>query len=201
MSKIKICGLKRKEDVEYVNLAKPDYAGFVFAGIKRKIDFQTAANFRSLLNKNINSVGVFVNEPIENIISLCKDKTIDIIQLHGDENEQYIDALRQKVDNKIIKSVKIQFTINNLQLTINSKVNFLLFDSGMGSGETFDWGLIKGYDKPFFLAGGLNKDNIAKALKTLKPYCVDLSSGVETNGLKDFEKIMEIMRIVRGTNS
>ena len=196
MSKIKICGLKRKEDIEYVNLAKPDYAGFVFAGIKRKIDFQTAANFRSLLNKNIKSAGVFVNEPIENIISLCKDKTIDIIQLHGNENEQYIDALRQKADNKIIKSVVVNQT-SKLPGFQTSNIDFLLFDSGMGSGETFDWDLIKGYDKPFFLAGGLNKDNIAKALKTLKPYCVDLSSGVETNGLKDFEKIKEIIEIIR----
>jgi phosphoribosylanthranilate isomerase len=194
MPKIKICGLKRKEDIEYANQAKPDYAGFVFAGTKRKIDFKTAAHFRSLLDKNIKSVGVFINEPIANIASLCKEKTIDIVQLHGDEDENYIDALRQKIDAKIIKSVNFQFSIFNFQLPSNP--DFLIFDSGAGSGKTFDWKLIPKTDKPFFLAGGLNKDNIEEALK-LKPYCVDLSSGVETGGQKDFDKIIEIVNIVR----
>jgi phosphoribosylanthranilate isomerase len=194
VSKIKICGLKRKEDIEYVNLAKPDYAGFVFAGVKRKIDFKTAARLRSLLNKNIESVGVFVNEPIENISAFCKDKIIDIIQLHGDEDGQYIDALRRKVGNEIIKAVKIQQGIMSEDI---SKADFILFDSDAGCGKTFDWNLIQGYDKPFFLAGGLNKDNMEKALKTLNPYCVDLSSGVETDGVKDFGKISEIVKIVR----
>ncbi|MDR2191404.1 MAG: phosphoribosylanthranilate isomerase [Endomicrobium sp.] len=206
MVKVKICGLKRKEDIEYVNLTKPDYAGFVFAGVKRKIDFKTAEYLRSLLDDKIQAVGVFVDEPIENIAALCKADTIDLIQLHGGEDENYIDKLRQKTGAKIIKAVKVELTIDGGQLnsqTVNfkrlaqSKADFILFDSGAGSGKTFDWNLIKGYDKPFFLAGGLNKDNIEKAVKTLNPYCVDLSGGVETNGLKDFDKISEIIKITR----
>ncbi|MDR3112875.1 MAG: phosphoribosylanthranilate isomerase [Endomicrobium sp.] len=193
MAKIKICGLKIKEDVECVNLAKPDYAGFVFAGTKRKIDFKTAAKLRSLLNKDIKSVGVFVNEFMANIVSLCKDAAVDLVQLHGDEDENYIGALRQKIDNKIIKAVRVVDSLN-FKLPLNA--DFVLFDSDAGSGKTFDWKLIPKTDKPFFLAGGLNKDNMEEALK-LKPYCVDLSSGVETGGQKDFDKITEIVKMAR----
>jgi phosphoribosylanthranilate isomerase len=207
MAKIKICGLKEKKEIEYVNLAKPDYAGFVFAGTKRKIDFKTAKTLRSLLDKNIKSVGVFVDEPEENVVSLCKERVIDLIQLHGDEDENYIDVLRGKTGCKIIKAVRYPVKTSGdgkrkeskpafADFQLPSKPDFLLFDSGAGSGKTFDWTLIPKTAKPFFLAGGLNKDNIAEALE-FQPYCVDLSSGVETDGKKDFDKIIEIVKAVR----
>ena len=216
MTKIKICGLKRIEDIQYVNETKPDYAGFVFAGTKRKISFEDAARLKSFLDKDIKAVGVFVNEKIDNIIKLCAENVVDFIQLHGDEDEPYIYRLKERMDKPVIKAVKIQSSkfkvtpqvsspkvligdTSSLKLQ-SSNADFILFDSGAGSGETFDWSLVKRYDKPFFLAGGLNEDNIEKALKTLSPYCVDLSSGVETDGLKDFEKIKKIINIVRGND-
>jgi len=196
MAKIKICGLKRKEDIEFVNAAKPDFAGFVFAGEKRKIDFKTAETFRAALDENILSAGVFINEPIENVIALRKEKIINLIQLHGGESEEYINELKEKTGSEIIKTIKINAHTSKDDL--NTKADFLLFDSGGGSGKTFDWNLIKGVkEKPFFLAGGLNKDNVIKAIELLNPHCVDISSGVETDGVKDFEKIKEIIKIVR----
>ncbi|MCA6071736.1 MAG: phosphoribosylanthranilate isomerase [Endomicrobium sp.] len=198
MSKIKICGLKRLEDINFVNVAKPDYVGFVFAGMKRKIDFNTAAKFKSLLDSNMQVVGVFVNEPLDNIVGLCEDKIIDLVQPHGDEDEFYISKLKEKVKQPIIKVVRVKEKI----CYINTKADFTLFDTRSnfeygGGGKVFDWNLIKGYKKPFFIAGGLNKDNIEKALTELKPYCVDLSSGVETNGVKDLKKIKEVIEIIR----
>ncbi|MDR1695275.1 MAG: phosphoribosylanthranilate isomerase [Endomicrobium sp.] len=207
MSKIKICGLKREEDINYVNETKPDFAGFVFAGAKRKIDFKTAEKFKSLLSKDIKSAGVFANEKIENISALHKDKIIDLIQLHGEEGEGYIKELKDKTGAIIIKTVKFRAhfppplagegLVKREGDGLPVKADFLLFDSETGgSGKTFDWRLIKDYPKPFFLAGGINADNISEALK-LNPYCIDLSSGVETGGAKDFDKIKKIIEIVR----
>ncbi|MDR3256258.1 MAG: phosphoribosylanthranilate isomerase [Endomicrobium sp.] len=209
MPKIKICGLKRKEDVDFVNTTKPDYIGFVFAGMKRKIDFNTAAKLSSLLDDGIQSIGVFVNDKIENIVNLCKDKTIDLIQLHGDEDETYINELKEKIEKPVIKAIRIPFIFTNeirknlasqkICISEGTKADFMLFDSGDGgTGKVFDWNLLREYKKPFFLAGGLNKYNIEEAIKKLNPYCVDLSSGVETDGVKDLNKIVEIIKIVRG---
>ena len=198
MSKIKICGLKREIDVEYVNATKPDFAGFVFAGVKRKIDFKTAEKFKSLLSKDIKSAGIFIDEKTENIIDLCKDRIIDLVQLHGNESEEYIKILKGKINVPIIKAVVVNSTTLYPFSKLPLKVDFILFDSpAAGNGQSFDWNLIKGYQKPFFLAGGINTDNISEALK-LEPYCIDLSSGVETGGVKDFEKIKKIIEITRG---
>jgi phosphoribosylanthranilate isomerase len=198
VTKIKICGLKRKEDIDFVNIARPDYVGFVFAGEKRKIDFNTAEKLKSLLNKEIQSVGVFVNAKIDDIVGLCRDGIINLVQLHGDETEAYISVLKNKIEQPIIKVVKVEEKICN----INTKADFVLFDTYTnfeygGSGKVFNWSLIREYKKRFFLAGGLNKDNIEKALPELKPYCVDLSSGVERDEIKDLNKIKEIIQIVR----
>ncbi|GHT76376.1 N-(5'-phosphoribosyl)anthranilate isomerase [Endomicrobiia bacterium] len=198
MTKIKICGLKREEDIGFVNIAKPDYVGFVFAGEKRKIDFNTATKLKSLLNKEIQTVGVFVNIDVDNILNLYRDCIIDLVQLHGDEDEIYISKLKEKVKQPIIKVVRVKEKIRD----IKTKANFTLFDMYNnfeygGCGKVFDWNLIRQYKQPFFLAGGLNKDNIEKALTELKPYCIDLSSGVETDGIKDLNKIKEIIQIVR----
>jgi phosphoribosylanthranilate isomerase len=198
MTKIKICSLKREEDINFVNIARPDYIGFVFAGAKRKINFNIATKLKSSLNKEIQAVGVFVNSDMESVINLCKDCIIDLVQLHGDEDELYISKLKEKVKQPIIKVIRVKEKICD----INTKADFVLFDTHNnfeygGCGKVFDWSLVREYKQPFFLAGGLNKDNIENALTELNPYCVDLSSGVERNGMKDLKKIKEIIQIVR----
>ncbi len=198
MPKIKICGLKRKEDVSFVNAACPDYAGFVFAGVKRKIDFNTATKFRALLDDKIQSAGVFVNGEIDDIVNLCVDKIINLVQLHGGEDESYIGRLKERIKNPVVKVVRVKDKIYSTA----TKADFVLFDTYScseygGSGKVFDWDLLKECRKPFFLAGGLDKDNIAAAVKKLNPYCVDLSSGVETNGVKDLNKIIETVKVLR----
>ena len=185
MTKIKICGLVMPSDIQYVNKYLPDYIGFVFAPSKRQITFETAKELKQALNPAIKAVGVFVDEAHENIIKLVNENIIDIVQLHGSENEEYILALRQKVSAPIIK--------------VNAAGgDYILFDnSSGGSGKTFNWDTIK-TAKGSFLAGGLNASNVEAAIKKLNPYCVDLSSGVETDGKKDAAKIKEIINIVRG---
>lgn len=199
MTKIKICGIKRKEDIEYLNELKPDFAGFVFAGTKRKIDFETAAEFRSLLDKDIRTVGVFVNERISNILNFCENGTIDYIQLHGDEDEAYIYRLKEKTDKPIIRTIKVKDKVTK---TVSLGEDHILFDTYSekeygGSGKSFDLDIIKDFKGDFFLAGGLNKNNIKQAIEKLNPFCIDLSSGVETNDKKDFNKIKEVIDIVR----
>lgn len=192
--KIKICGLKRFEDIEYVNLYKPDYVGFVFAGKKRKISFEFSKELKSYLSKDIVSIGVFVDEDIEHIVSLVKDKVIEMVQLHGNEDETYIKKLKQLIDVPIIKAIKV---IDEKSLQINLDVDYYLLDNvDAGSGKSFDWSYIKQLDKPIFLAGGINLNNVDEALKQ-NVYALDISSGVETNGLKDKSKIEEIIRRIR----
>lgn len=192
--KIKICGLKRLEDIEYVNLYKPDYIGFVFAGSKRKISFEFAKELKKHLSKDIITVGVFVDEDIKHITSLVNDKVIEMVQLHGSEDALYIKKLRKYIDVPIIKAIKV---IDEKSLQINFDADYYLLDNAIaGSGESFDWKLIKKLDKPIFLAGGINLYNIKEALKQ-NVYALDISSGVETEGFKDRNKIEEIIRRVR----
>lgn len=194
--KIKICGLSREKDIEYVNILKPDFIGFVFAKSKRKISFQEAKKLSFLTAKNIKKVGVFINEDIEKINFLWENKIIDIAQLHGDEDNSYIKKL---IYLKIptIKAVKI---INSLDVekakTFNS--DYLLLDAGNGNGKTFDWNLLKNFNKKYFLAGGLTPENIENAIKICKPIGVDVSSGVETNNFKDFNKIKLFIKNTEG---
>ena len=204
MTKIKICGLKRKEDIDYVNLCKPDYVGFVFAGTKRKITEERAKELSGLVSPEIVKVGVFVNEEIEMIVRLLQDKIIDMVQLHGAEDEAYISSLREKMNRgKIIKAIPIA-SPESLQGNDQLDVDYLLFDTFSqkeygGTGQTFDWNLIQNIHKPFFLAGGINNENVEQAIKQLHPYAVDVSSAVETDGLKDKEKIVEIVSRVKKT--
>lgn len=192
--KIKICGLKRLEDIDYVNLYKPDYAGFVFAGTKRKISFEFAGELKKRLSRDIKSVGVFVDEDIKNVVSLVNDQIIDMVQLHGNEDDLYIKTLKQYIDIPIIKAIKVK---NEKSLQIHLDVDYYLLDNiNAGSGECFDWSLIKQLDKPVFLAGGISLDNIDQALKQ-NVYALDISSGVETDGIKDKDKIKEIIRRTR----
>ncbi len=200
MAKIKICGLKRLDDIEIVNKYKPDYIGFVFADSKRKVTSDLAFKMKKNLDSSIKSVGVFVDEDIDVIIKLYDEGIIDIAQLHGLENEEYIKKLKQKSNYKleIINAIEMSDE-KDLKEYDNSLADYLLLDSGKGSGKTFDWRLIrKDLKKEFFLAGGLNSKNISKAIEEFNPYAVDLSSSVETDGYKDELKIKEVMEEVDG---
>lgn len=190
MAKIKICGLMRDADIDYVNALKPDYIGFILTdGFRRSIDFDTAKRLKSRLDKNIKAVGVFVNDDTDKIHRFVDDGVIDIVQLHGSESAAYC----KKIKAPVIKCFKPDM----FHCISEYNPDFYLFDSGAGTGKAFDWNIIPHTDKPFFLAGGINKDNIAKAIQEIKPYCIDLSSAVETNGIKDYNKIKEIMEIMR----
>ena len=144
-------------------------------------------------------MGVFVNEPPENIFTLTNNNIIDIIQLHGAEDDNYIQILRAHTDKIIIKAFKIH-NINDIHKANESKADYVLLDSGTGTGKIFDWTLAKNLSRPYFLAGGLNPGNVAEAIKTLKPFAVDVSSGIETDGLKNFDKMREFVDAVRSVN-
>ena len=203
LTKIKICGLRRKEDVVYANECKPDYIGFVFAkSSKRMVTKEKAKELKSYLDADITAVGVFVNAKIEEITQLYQEKTIAIAQLHGEEDEQYIAELREKNPGiVIIKAIKVA-TKEDVRLGSNMPAEYLLFDtllSGQqgGTGKTFDWSLLEGVTKPFFLAGGIRFENVADAIADTHPYAVDVSSGVETDGYKDRQKMRVVIEAVR----
>ena len=195
MAKIKICGLKRLEDVEIVNKYKPDFVGFVFADSKRKVTPDLARQMKQNLDDSIQSVGVFVDAAIDEILEIHEQGIIDMAQLHGSESEDYIDELKKKSNCqlKIINAIEMDDEKDLLEYD-NSIADYLLLDSGKGSGKTFDWRLIrKDLKKEFFLAGGLNYQNISRAINEFDPYAIDLSSSVETNGYKDELKIKKVM--------
>ena len=194
MKKIKICGLKRREDIEYVNKYQPDYIGFVFAGKKRKLTYDQVVDLKKYLTSSIQVVGVFVNEDISFVEKLVKEHVIDLVQLHGQEDQKYIQALKEKVDVSIIKAIQIK---NDDSFNEHYDVDYYLYDHGTGgTGESFDWSMLKEVDKPVFLAGGINLLNVDDALKK-NVYALDVSSGVETDGFKDEKKIKKIVRRVR----
>lgn len=201
MSKIKICGLSRECDIDFVNAAKPDFIGFVFAEkSKRRVDFDTALKLKNQLDKNIQAVGVFVNNDMNFVLSLVNNGIIDLIQLHGDEDKNYIMSLKEKTSAKIIRAVRVKTTDDILKAD-RLPVDYLLLDTYTkgeygGSGKTFDWNMISEISKPYFLAGGLNAENIKSALK-VGAYCLDVSSGAETDGKKDKDKIIKIVNTVR----
>ena len=199
MVKIKICGLKRLEDINIVNKYKPDFIGFVFADSKRKVSPELASELKRNLASDIISVGVFVDASQNEILELFNKGIIDVAQLHGCENEEYISSLKDKTNNKlrIINAIEMSQGID-LNEYANTQADYLLLDSGKGSGKTFDWRLIrKDLNKEFFLAGGLDISNICQAIEEFKPYAVDLSSSLETDGYKDENKIKEIMEVIR----
>lgn len=201
MTKIKLCGLSRPCDIDAVNRLKPDYIGFVFAKkSKRYVSPEKAAALKAALDPAIRAVGVFVNEPAENVAALLKDGTIDVTQLHGKEDEGYITALRAMTDQPIIKAFRID-TEADVAAANSSSADFVLLDSGNGgTGTVFDWNLLQGIRRPYFLAGGLNPDNAEAAVSALKPYAVDVSSGIETDGLKDETKMTAFTAAVKRVN-
>ncbi|MER1953555.1 MAG: phosphoribosylanthranilate isomerase [Aerococcus urinaeequi] len=199
MVKVKICGLRRPEDIEAANAAKPDYVGFIFVPeTKRYVNPDLAASFRRDLAADIQTVGVFVNAPIEEIVAICQAGTIDLVQLHGEEDQAYIEHLKGQVNQDIIKSVAV-----GDELVVDpNQADYLLFDSLSpsrgGSGKIFDWQMVSAYqEKPFFLAGGLGVENIEEALKVVRPYAVDASSSLETDGVKDSVKMQEFVAKIR----
>ncbi|MDR0697082.1 MAG: phosphoribosylanthranilate isomerase [Christensenellaceae bacterium] len=197
--KIKICGLTRLEDMECVNEYKPDFIGFVFAKrSKRYCPTLQAKRMRSKLINGIITVGVFDNEPINEIINLYDQDVISIAQLHGGETNEYIEKLKDKRPTlRIVRAIDASKNTDNFDMSL---ADYLLFDNGNGgSGKMFNWENINIKDIPFFIAGGINNENVTDAIK-LKPYAVDVSSGVETDGLKDFKKIRNIIELVRREN-
>ncbi|WP_407421377.1 phosphoribosylanthranilate isomerase [Methanobrevibacter sp.] len=198
MVKIKICGLKRLEDIEIVNKYKPDYIGFVFADSKRKVSHDLALKMRNNLDSDIVSVGVFVDADGNEIIELFDEGVIEIAQLHGSESEDYIRNLKEKTNHKlkIINAIEMTNELDLLEYD-NSIADYLLLDGGKGSGKTFDWSLIRNdLDKEFFLAGGIDISNVGEAIRNYNPYAIDLSSSLETDGFKDESKIKEIMEVI-----
>jgi phosphoribosylanthranilate isomerase len=182
-----------------VNRFKPDYIGFVFAESRRKVTPNQAWGLKTALSPGIKTVGVFVNEPLPHILSLLNEGVVDIIQLHGAEDENFILKLKNETDAKIVKAVSVQKK-GDAQAWENSAADFLLLDhKGGGTGENFDWDLIGTVAKPFFLAGGLNSENVAQAVKKISPYAVDTSSGAEISpGVKCAEKIKRFIHEGRG---
>jgi len=196
MSKVKICGLSRLEDIDAVNSALPDYIGFVFAPSRRRIDQATAAVLKERLDGRIAAVGVFVDQDVETIAGLYDSGVINIAQLHGDEDDGYIMRLKDCCGCTVIKAVGVGDALPQLP----ENADYLLFDTLSvqrgGAGKSFDWSLLKSYEGlPYFLAGGLDAGKISDAVRRLDPYCLDVSSGVETKGIKDAGKIQEFVNL------
>jgi phosphoribosylanthranilate isomerase len=197
LTKIKICGVTRLCDLDAVNAAQPEYIGFVFAESRRKVTPSQAAELRAKLSPDIISVGVFANEARDNILSLVRSGIIGAIQLHGEETEQYIENIKALTDKPVIKAVSVSKP-GDAQKWADTCADYLLLDNKTGgTGQPFDWNLIGEVKKPFFLAGGLTITTIEAAILTIIPFAVDISSGVETHGLKDGEKIRTIIRRIQ----
>jgi len=232
MSKVKICGLSREDDIRIVNRVLPDFIGFVFAPSRRRVDLLTAAALKRKLDPRIKAVGVFVNENIDTIAEMHRNGIIDMAQLHGDEDEAYMTKLKESCGCPIIKAVGVGSALPPLPDGVGSllppqpdvagnvpasqtdgigsilpplpdSADYLLFDTLSqqrgGTGRTFDWDVLKNYaGLPYFLSGGLGLHNVSEAIKRLSPFCVDVSSGVETDGVKNEKKIDDFVRLVRG---
>ena len=197
MTKMKICGLMRVQDAQYANAVHPDFVGMILsAGFRRSVTAETAQAIRDALNPDIPAAGVFVDENIEAITAFLQRGTIQAVQLHGHEDAQYIAALRQVTDAMILQAFRIR-SAEDVQLAQHSAADMILLDSGTGTGQVFDWSLLSGITRPFFLAGGLHPENVAEAIRTVRPSGVDVSSGVETDGQKDPQKIRAFADAVR----
>ena len=198
MTKIKLCGLSRPCDIEWANALLPDYIGFVFAQkSKRYVSPERAKALREGLDSNIRAVGVFVNEAPEAVADLLNTGVIDLAQLHGGEDEKYIEALRRLTDKPLIKAFRVDGPAD-LEKAHNSSADYVLLDNGAGgTGTAFDWALLKGFDRPYFLAGGLGPGNVRQAIMALDPFAVDVSSGIETNGVKDYMKMTAFVNAAR----
>lgn len=199
MTKIKICGLSRPQDIDYVNEARPDWCGFIinFPKSHRNVTPEQVRALRAGLAPSVLPVGVFVDRPAEEIAQLLKDGTISVAQLHGHEGPEDIAALRALAPGcQIWKAFKVR-SAADLEEALASPADLVLLDNGQGTGQTFDWSLVTGVKRPFLLAGGLTPDNIPQAIEAVHPYGLDLSSGVETDKTKDREKILAAVAAAR----
>lgn len=201
--KVKLCGLRRTEDIGYINEFLPDYAGFILSGgFKRSVDYKQFLMLESMLDRNIKRVGVFVNEPEESIAEKYSDR-LDVIQLHGDEDGEYLQRLRSMTGKEIWKAVRVKSVVD-IENADRYGADILLLDAFVpgaygGTGKTADFGIIKRavFKTPFMLAGGLDCENVTDAVRAVTPAGVDVSGGMETDGFKDREKIKKFMEIVR----
>lgn len=197
-TKIKFCGLSRNCDIETANVLSPDYVGFVFAKNSRRcVSFARAKELKALLAPGILTVGVFVNEDPRTVAAFLEAGVIDAAQLHGDEDTDYIRGLKSLTKAPLIKAFGLR-SIHDLPAVERCPADLVLLDSpGGGTGRLFDWQLLENIQRPYFLAGGLSAENVGKAIARLRPFGVDVSSGIETGGYKDREKMTAFAAAVR----
>ena len=208
--KVKMCGISKVETIPAVVEAKPDYMGLVFAPSKRQVTVEQAKILIEELHKQcinhydtkvVKTVGVFVNETLDNLVRIADTANLDAVQLHGDEDETFIQSLKERTNVEVWKAVQIR-TAADAEKWIDSSADMLLFDAYHkdergGTGEVFDWSSLDEFERPFMLAGGIDSTNVARAIRTIRPYGIDISSGIETNGVKDDEKITAFTKIVK----
>ena len=208
--KVKMCGISKVETIPAIVDAKPDYMGLVFAPSKRQVTVEQAKILVEELHKQyavrynsetIKTVGVFVNETVENLLKIAEEVKLDVIQLHGDEDESFIQILKEQSNVEVWKAVQVR-SAADAEKWIDSSADMLLFDAYHkdergGTGEVFDWSSLDEFERPFMLAGGIDSTNVARAIRTVRPYGIDISSGIETEGVKDDEKMKAFTNIVR----
>ena len=208
--KVKMCGISKVETIPAVVEAKPDYMGLVFAPSKRQVTVEQAKILIEELHKQcinhydtnvVKTVGVFVNETLDNLVRIADTANLDAVQLHGDEDETFIQSLKERTNVEVWKAIQIR-TAADTEKWIDSSADMLLFDAYHkdergGTGEVFDWSSLDAFERPFMLAGGIDSTNVARAIRTVRPYGIDISSGIETNGVKDDEKITAFTKIVK----
>lgn len=208
--KVKMCGISKVETIPAVVEAKPDYMGLVFAPSKRQVTVEQAKILIEELHKQcinhydtkvVKTVGVFVNETVDNLVAIANEVNLDAVQLHGDEDETFIQSLKERTNVEVWKAIQIR-TAADTEKWIDSSADMLLFDAYHkdergGTGEVFDWSSLDAFERPFMLAGGIDSTNVARAIRTVRPYGIDISSGIETNGMKDDKKITAFTKIVK----
>ena len=201
MTKIKLCGMTRLCDIETANTLLPEFIGFVFAEKSRRyIHPEAAGALRRALDPSVCTVGVFVREKPETVALLLNEGIIDLAQLHGGEDDSYIAGLRMRTDKPLIQAFRVD-TAADLERAYKSRAEYILLDHGAGgTGSSFNWKLLEGFDRPYFLAGGLGVDNVREAVTMLHPFAVDVSSGIETDGLKDRKKMQAFVAAVRAAS-
>jgi len=196
-TELKICGLSRLEDIVAVNRHGADFAGFVFyEKSKRYVDPYKANELIELLRADIKPVGVFMDEPIDSVVRIARITGVELVQLHGHESEEYVEYIKRTLDRPVIKAYKASEE-GALERAANSNADYVMIDSGAGSGKKFDWNILKDFNRDYFLAGGLDPESVGEAISLLEPFAVDVSSGVETDGIKDEEKIAKFIKAVK----
>ena len=197
MTKIKFCGMRRPEDIEAANEILPDFIGFILAPkFWRYVPLDTVKNLASMADPKIKRVGVFVDNPESDVLEALKSGAVNMAQLHGGEDEEYIKKIQRAASKPVIKAFKITCA-KDIKKASESPADLILLDAGTGTGERFDWSLIKNIGRDFILAGGLNSENVREAVERFHPYAVDLSSGIETDKVKDPSKMRAVAEAVR----